>query len=146
MDCPQCSALVEKGAQFCPKCYARIDPPSLWQRFLSLFQREGPRKSVITIKKRIDIKTTDKEGQHHEYHSLDEVPPELRADLEKLQSEAEKEALTGASPTSRFVTKKTISIFRVKDASGKEHIYHSLDELPPDIRAAFEKAQGKVVE
>jgi RNA polymerase subunit RPABC4/transcription elongation factor Spt4 len=146
MDCPQCSALVEKGAQFCPKCYARIDPPSLWQRFLSLFQREEPRKSVITIKKRIDIKTTDKEGQHHEYHSLDEVPPELRADLEKLQSEAEKEALTGASPTSRFVTKKTISIFRVKDASGKEHIYHSLDELPPDIRAAFEKAQGKVVE
>src|SRR5262249_13633060 len=117
MNCPQCSNPVEKGAQFCPKCYARIEPPSLWQRFRSPFQSEGPRKSVITIKKRIDIKTTDKEGQHHEYHSLEEVPPELRAELEKLQSEAEKGALTSALPTSKFVTKKTISIFRVKDAS-----------------------------
>ena len=145
MNCPECSSPVAKGAQFCPKCYARIEPPGLWRRFLSLFQTEGkPRRSIITIKQRVNIKTTDKDGRRHEYHSLDQAPREMRAEIEKLESEAQSEALSNVSSTAgKIITRKTISVFRVKDASGKERVYHSLDELPPDIRAAFEKAQGK---
>src|ERR1043166_5857616 len=71
MNCPDCGSPVEKQAQFCPKCYARIEPPSLWQKFLSLFQRSGePRRPLLTIKKTVTIKT-NKDGERHEYNSLE---------------------------------------------------------------------------
>jgi hypothetical protein len=144
MNCPECSNPIEKGAQFCPKCYARIEPPGLWRRFLSLFENQGkPRRSVITFKKTVNIKTVGKDGERHEYHSLEELPPQLRAEIEKLESDAEKEVLGGDPSTRKIITTKTSSVIRVKDASGKETTYHSLEELPPDIRAALEKARGK---
>ena len=147
MNCPECRTPVEKGAQFCPKCYARIEPPSLWQRFLSLFQSgDKPRKPFITIKRTVNIKTTDKEGHQHEYQSLDQVPPELRGDIEKLESEAEKAALSGTLSGKTFRIEKKVSVFRVKDAYGKEQVYHSMEELPPEIRAAFEKAKNQIKE
>jgi len=31
----------------------------------------------------------------------------------------------------------------VRDASGNERTYHSLEEMPPDVRAAFEEAQKR---
>jgi hypothetical protein len=146
MNCPECSNPLEKEAQFCPKCFARIEPPTLWQKLLQLFQsRNAPRRPLITFKKTVSI-TTDKDGQHHEYHSLDEVPPELRKDIEKLESEALKESLQASSSdglTTRILSRKTASVFKVKDASGNERVYHSLEELPTEIRAAFEKAQKK---
>ena len=149
MNCPACGTPVEKDAPFCPKCYACIEPPSLWQRFLRLFQTSGkPRRPFITIKKTVRIKTTDEHGQRHDYHSLQELPPELRAEIEKLESEAVKEGLSSPSSssdglTTKIVSKKTYSVFKIKDASGSEKVYHSLDELPPEIRAAWEKAQQK---
>jgi hypothetical protein len=148
MNCPDCGNPVEKDASFCPKCYARIEPPGLWQKFLRLFAASGSsRRSLITIRKTVSIKTTDKDGQHHEYRSLEEAPPELRAELEKLKSEVEKGASESLTPDPdrpalKFISKKTISLFKVRDASGTEPTYHSLDELPPEIRAAWEKAQG----
>jgi len=149
MNCPACGTPVEKDAPFCPKCYARIEPPTWWQRLLRLFKSPGqPRRPLITIKKTISIKTTDKDGQRHDYHSLEELPPELRAEVEKLHSEAMNEGLSASSSssdglTTKIVSKKTYSVFKVKDASGNEKVYHSLDELPPEIRAAWEKAQQK---
>ena len=143
MNCPDCGTPVDRTAQFCPKCYARIEPPSLWQRFLSLFQRTAPRRPLIQIKKTISIKTTDKDGRQHEYHSLDEVPRELRDEIEKIESDAVRKTFSSSSsgPITKIVTEKTVSVFRVKDAAGNERVYHSLDELPPEIRAAIEKAQ-----
>ena len=38
MNCPDCGIAVEKTDRFCPKCFARIEPPSLWRRLVSLFQ------------------------------------------------------------------------------------------------------------
>jgi hypothetical protein len=69
---------------------------------------------------------------------LDKAPPELRAEIEKLESEALKENVTPG-----MISKKSVSLFKVKDASGNERIYHSLDEMPPDIRAPIENAQRK---
>jgi hypothetical protein len=144
MNCPECSTPIEKNAHFCPKCYARIEPPGLWQRFLSLFQGQGQRRtSVVTIRKTLNIKTRDKDGQAREYHSLDEVPAELRAQIQQLESDAEKEALSGGSNTGKLITRKTTSVIKVKDAAGNERIYHSLDELPPELRAVVENAQKK---
>jgi hypothetical protein len=81
---------------------------------------------------------TDKDGGKHEYHSLDEAPPELRGEIEKLESEALKENIP-----SKVISRKSVSVYKIKDASGNERIYHSLDELPPEIRAAVEQAQKK---
>jgi len=157
MACPACGNVVAVTDQFCPKCFARLKPPGLWRRFLSWFHVQmpgAPRRPLITIKKTIDIRTTDRDGVKHEYHSLDEVPPEMRAEIEKLQAEAMSEkggstSITETSPlgstiTSRTFIKKNVSLFKIKDASGNERIYHSLDELPPEIRAAIEQAQGKM--
>ena len=148
MNCAECGNPVEKDAQFCPKCFARIEPPGLWQKFISLFQgTTRPNRPLIKIKKTITIKTTDKDGQQHEYHSLDEVPPELRAEIQKAQAEALKETLRSSSSNglvSEIIVKKTTSIFKVKDATGNEHTYHSLDEMPPEIRSAWEQAQRKI--
>ena len=99
---------------------------------------------MINIKKTVTVKTTAKDGERHEYHSLDEAPPELRAEIEKVESEGFRESLSSlASDGLTTKIKKTISVFKVKDASGKERIYHSLDELPPEIRTALEQAQNR---
>ena len=145
MNCPDCGNPVEKEAQFCPKCFARIEPSTFWRKLLRLFQSTvKPRQPIIKIKKTFSIRTTGKDGQHHEYHSLDELPPELRQEVEKLESEALKENSLSSSSnglTARIVSTKSASLFKVKDADGNERIYHSVEELPPEIRAAFEQAQ-----
>src|SRR5271163_1992154 len=151
MDCPGCGSPVEKEAQFCPKCYARIEPPSLWKRFVSLFQTTGtPARRTINLHKTVTIKTTDPDGTRHEYHSMAEAPPEIRAELEKIESEAMKDAGGSAlsqtfdGATSTIFTKKSVSVIKMKDAAGNEKIYHSLGELPPQVRAAFERAKLKL--
>jgi hypothetical protein len=139
MNCPACGNTVAETDQFCSKCFARLEPPGLWRKFLSVFQAVNkPQRRILKIKTTATIKTTDKDGQRHEYHSLDEAPPELRADIEKLESEALK-----GNVTPGMISRKSVSLFKVKDASGNERIYHSLDEMPPDIRALVENFQRK---
>jgi hypothetical protein len=151
MNCPDCGNPLEKEAQYCPKCFARVEPPTLWRKLLRYFQSTNePRQPIINIKKTVSINTTDKDGQRHEYHSLDEVPLELRKEIEQLESEGLKERFRSSSSdgrttkiTTKIVSTKTASVFKVKDAEGNERVYHSLEELPPDIRAAFEQAQKR---
>jgi hypothetical protein len=153
-NCPQCGNEVAETDQFCSKCFARLEPPSLWRKFLSLFQSAGSSRQprpIVNIKKSVTIRTTDKDGQSHLYHSLDEVPPDLRAEFEKLESEVMKEqggsvSLSETSPTggvsiSRTFSEKKVTVYKIKDASGNERIYHSLDELPPEIREAIQRAK-----
>jgi hypothetical protein len=145
MNCPDCGELLEQDAQFCPKCFARIEPPGFWKRLFSLLtSRKKLRQPFIRIQKTISIKTTDKDGQQHEYRSLEQLPPEIRAEIEKAESEALKNAVKSSSSdglTTTISTHKTISLFKVKDASGNERVYHSLEELPPEIRTAIEQAR-----
>jgi hypothetical protein len=160
MNCPACGSIVAVTDQFCPKCFARLEPPSLWRKLLSWFRLQVrvqvpglPRRPLVTFKKTVDIRATDKDGVKHEFHSLDEAPPELRAEIEKLESAVlgEMNASTSVTETlpegnatkSHFIVKKNVSMYKIRDASGNERIYHSLEELPPEIRAAFEKARDK---
>ena len=186
MNCPDCGNPLEKGAQFCPKCFARVPPPSLWRRFLSLFQTTGqPSRCVVNLNKTVSVKTTDEDCQQHEYHSLDELPPELRAEVDKLEAGALKESVKSertiisrtidgqrhkyhsldelppelraevekleteplkesVKSTRTFISRTTSKTYKIKDAAGNERIYHSLDEMPPEIRAALEQAQKKI--
>jgi hypothetical protein len=143
MNCPECGVPVEPDARFCPQCFARIEPPGLWRRFLSLFQATGspagPRR-IVTLKKSVTIKTADEAGVKHEYHSLDELPPELRAEVKELEAQALKENVASAHTV---ISRTKSEIYKIKDAAGNERIYHSLDELPPEIRAAVEQARKK---
>ena len=148
MNCSNCGKPIEAQAQFCSKCYAPIEAPSLWRKFLSLFASK-PRsgRPIVKIKKTITIRTKDKDGQQHEYHSVDELPPELAAEVKKLESEAFKD-ISYTSSSDRLTTNvtrtKSTTVFKIKDPSGAERIYHSLDEMPPELRAAFEKAKTGV--
>jgi hypothetical protein len=153
--CSECGNSVAETDQFCSKCFARLEPPGLWRKLLSLFQFAGKSKPrIVNLKKTVTIKTVGEDGKTHEYHSLDEVPPGMRAEIEKLESEVmntkgDSLSLTETSPTGNTLTsgiikKKCISVFKIKDASGNERIYHSLDEMPPDIRARVERAQKKM--
>jgi hypothetical protein len=152
MSCPECGNNVAVTDRFCSKCFARLEPPGRWRKFLSFFKSAGrPGRHHVNIKKTVTLKTVDKDGERHEYHSLDEAPPEMRAVIEKLEAEALKEqgnclSFTETSPsgnavTSGMISRKTVSVYKVKDASGNERVYHSLDELPPEIQEAIRRAQ-----
>jgi hypothetical protein len=151
--CPECGNVVAVTDQFCSKCFARLEPPSLWRKLRSLFQaatRPGPH--MVTLKRTETFKTMDRAEERQVYRSLDEVPPERRAEFEKLQADVIKKMgtalpLTGTSPPGNAVPpgiigKRTVSVFKVKDASGNERVYHSLDELPPEIQKAVRRLEG----
>ena len=155
MNCPKCGNPVLETDLFCSKCFVRLQPPSLWRKFLSLFQFAGqPGQRIVTIKRMVTIKTVGEDGQPHEYHSLDELPPGMRAEIEKLESEVLKEKGDSASVTETaheenttalgIIKKKSVCVFKIKDALGNERTYHSLDEMPPDDRALVERAQKQI--
>ena len=133
MNCPECGNTVAETNQFCSKCFARLEPPGFWRKlFLYLFQPVTRRG--VNIHKIITLNTTkivtQRDGVRHEYHSLDEMPPDERARYEQIQSESPK--VTGDH------------VFKIKDLSGNWRSYQSLDEMPPDIRALVERAQKQI--
>lgn len=155
MNCPDCGNPVEPDAKFCPKCFARIEPPGLWQRLASLFQspsKPGP-PIILKTTKSVKIATVDKDGNRREYQSVDEVPLGMRSQIEKLEADALKEQgnlLSGESPARAgeqpgAIIRKNFTTCKFKDAAGQEHVYHSLDELPPNVQAALRRLQAPAV-
>jgi hypothetical protein len=157
MNCPECGTRVEKTDHFCPKCFAHIEPPSLWRRVFSVFQnlsKPGPHVFTLNLNKKVTIKTVGRDGTRREYHSLAEAPLDLQQAVEKMQSELEQgkgdsisvelpPEASGNTTRRKFFTKQSVSVFKIRDAKGQEQTYHSLEELPPEIRAAYEKAMKK---
>ena len=153
MACPECGNVVAATDQFCSKCFARLERRNFWRRLGSWFQSAfKPGLHTRVIKRKVSLQTISKQGEQHVYRSLDEVPPEFRADFEKLQSEVTKGLDTELrsvdvlkdAPKPGIIVRKEIRVFKFKDASGKEQVYHSLDEMPPERRALFEKVQGRL--
>lgn len=76
----------------------------------------------------------------------------MRAEIERLKSAPWQETSRHSSSdghttrircTAKKVSKRALSTYKVTDASGNERIYHSLDEMPPELRAAIEEEQGE---
>lgn len=150
MACPACGGVVAVTDQFCSNCFARLERPTFWRRLASWFQSAfKPGTHTLVVRRNVSIRTASKQGERHAYCSLDEVPPEFRAQFEQLQSEATKELDAGLpaaivsedAPKPGIIVHKEIQVFKFKDASGKEQVYHSLEQMPPEQRAIFEKAQ-----
>ena len=64
------------------------------------------------------------------FSSLDEMPPDLRAEAEKMIAEAKQSDEGGDSGQ---------VLCRYSDSDGKEHVYRSLEEMPPEVRERFER-------
>lgn len=67
------------------------------------------------------------------YHSLDEVPEELRARAERMMAKAHEQGVNS-------VRSETIT---VRDSDGNVRTYHSVDEMPPDLREHYERARRR---
>ena len=110
-----------------------------------------PGSSIVS--KSVRIKTVDADGEQHEYSSMEEVPPELRAEIETLEREAMQEkakelsvtetSQRGNEITSKIIHRQNISVYKIVDDSGVERIYHSLEEMPPEVREAIAEAENK---
>lgn len=115
--------------------------------------RDWNKPSSKFVKKSVQIKTTGEDGEQHEYSSMEDVPPEIRKEIETLEREAMEEkgkewsvketSQKGDTFTSKVIRQKEVSLYKIIDESGVERIYHSLEEMPPDIRAAFAEVEGK---
>ena len=155
MNCPECGNAVAATDQFCPKCFARIERPGWLRRVLAFFRNlSQPGPHTVSFKKTVTIRCISKDGSVRDYNPLAEAPLSVQREVEKLEAEALKEtsALLSAEALAKMaapdqpglISRKSVSVYRIKDASGKEQIYHSLDEVPPKFREAIEKAQKKI--
>ncbi|HXR46879.1 MAG TPA: zinc ribbon domain-containing protein [Candidatus Limnocylindrales bacterium] len=151
MICPDCGNPIEKDAKFCPKCYARIEPSNLLQRLTSFFQSlSKPGPFVVGTKSTTRITLVDNDGNRREYKSVDDVPPGMRSQIEELEVDAMKESSGLLSAEALAETKdqlgtiihKSLTAYKFRDTAGHEHVYHSLDELPPNIQVALRRLQG----
>ncbi len=124
-----------------------------------ILERLGPqgpgsfKPGVSFVKKSIAIKTVGEDGEQHEYSSMAKVPPEIQAEIETLEREAAQAkgkelsitetSQTGNAFTSTTILRKDISVYKIVDESGVERIYHSLEEMPSEVRAAIVAAEEK---
>ena len=105
------------------------------------------------VRESVSIKIVGDDGQERVYSSMEDVPPEIRSKIEALAKEAAQEkgsessttttSRTGNSTTSTIIHQKKVSLYKFVDDSGVERTYHSLEEMPPEIRAAILEAQNK---
>jgi hypothetical protein len=87
------------------------------------------------------------DGRTRTYHSLDEMPPKLRAQIERsLAASSEPEPAGEIAPEIRQRFEAFASprpgqsvTLHFRDDHGHEHTYHSLEELPPDVRALYDQ-------
>jgi hypothetical protein len=120
---------------------------------LASASQDGANPGSNVVKKSVTIKTVGEGGEQHEYSSMEEVPPEIRSEIEALEKEAAHErgnelcvtetSQTGNAITSKIIHLKNISMYKIIDDSGVERTYHSLEEMPPEIRAAIAEAENK---
>jgi hypothetical protein len=130
------------------------DSPNLRPEWAPLDQDGlGADSHVAFIDKSVNITMVGEDGERHEYHSMEELPAEIRSEIEALEAEAmdakgNELSVTDTQQTEntftiKSVRRKNVSLYRVIDESGVERTYHSLDEMPPEIRAAISKAGEK---
>lgn len=132
--------------------YKRDGALDLRAELASLSQEKGQPGSNM-VRRSVTIKTVGEDGEQREYSSLEEVPPEIRSRIEALEKEAAQErgkelsitetSQVGNAITSRIIRRKDVSVYKIVDDMGVERTYHSLEEMPPEIRAAIAEAEKK---
>src|SRR5207302_826963 len=125
---------------------------NLWEEGASLSLNKTKPVSTV-VRKSVRIKTVDEGGQVHEYSSIEQAPPEMRSQIEAVEKAAQEfgkelavteTSQTGNAITSSIIREKNISVYKIVDESGAERVYHSLEEMPPEVRAAIADAEQKL--
>lgn len=70
------------------------------------------------------------------YDGLDEMPAELRQRAEQMMAQARARCIL---PGEVISSERIV----VRDAQGRVHTYHSIDEMPPEVRALYERGRGE---
>lgn len=83
----------------------------------------------VTFRPSTDFRTTTITARRKGGESLENLPPEMRAKLEEALA-------SGSGP--RVHTSESVT-FTFEDASGRKRTYHSVDDMPPDVRAIYER-------
>jgi hypothetical protein len=115
--------------------------------------QEGNITGPTIERKSITVTTVSDDGEKHEYASMDEVPPEIRSEIESLEKEAplgtgselvvKESSLAGNTITSKVIQQNKVVTYKIIDEAGHERTYHSLDEMPAELRAAVKSADEK---
>ena len=136
--CEKCGAEIPEGSPVCRSCFEPVKREGFLSRLLRIFGgvRVSVGKSATGATQVGIIKATDRitirdgrTGELREYGSLEEVPLEHRQQIRQAREAA--------------ISGKNVAPIIVRNAFGKEHTYHSPDEMPPELRALYEKALGK---
>lgn len=138
--CEKCGAEIAEGWTVCRSCFEPAKREGFLSRLLRFFggERVGSGKSSsgaaassvsLKVAERIKIRN-GLTGELREYGSLEEVPLEYREQIRQAQQAA----MSG---------KSVVPITFTEGGSGKVHTYNSPDEMPPELRALYEKALGK---
>jgi len=136
--CQKCGAEIPEGSPVCRSCFEPIKSEGFLTRLVRLLGGGTAKAKTLTVAGTpVKIHTTERikirnplTGELHEYHSLDEVPAELREQVRKAREAA--------------ASVKGANLITVTDSEGKVQTYHSVDELPPELRALYQQArEGK---
>jgi hypothetical protein len=126
MDCSQCGSLVQEGQEICPACGGQVGKRSFWRRLWQWFSSGNVSQAKIVGTRRVEvISYQGPDGQQHTCHSLDEVPPDIRAKV--------REAIASGQGITR-------EVFSYQGPDGQKKTYHSLEEMPPDLRAIYQNS------
>ncbi|HEO71315.1 MAG TPA: hypothetical protein ENN80_08630 [Candidatus Hydrogenedentes bacterium] len=94
----------------------------------------GPeRRSGVTVQRLVRTDRPLVSKTRRTFQSRDEVPAELRPQVEAMRAEAEQ---TGQAQ----YHSADMQVMRYRDSTGRVVTATSLDELPPELRARFEEA------
>jgi hypothetical protein len=134
--CPQCGVTVGARQRLCRACSRTLDPARSGEgllgrlrRWFSGSGRSGGGVSRVTVSGRVTL--VGNEGGHGDAADLAALPPEVRAALERARQDAAG-GVAGAKVTTVGpvqVTTQTVT-----------RTYHSLAEIPPELRQRAEAA------
>jgi hypothetical protein len=113
--------LIEDG--FEPRVMDK--PPDIMPGATQITERSG------NITRHVSTSTSSKT-----YHSLDEMPPDMRARVEAMMAQGRN------SDVESFVSEQ----ITITDEHGNTRTYKSVEEMPPDVRARYEEARRKFME
>jgi hypothetical protein len=128
--CPACGAALREGRSSCENCHTELPKPALWRRVLDLLLK--PRLRVTRTKfvlRAAPLWVIDKAtGERRCAASLADLPPELREQI----------AHSSGQPL-----QKTFCI-NFQGADGRPQTFHSVEEMPPEVRAIYERVLPEV--
>ncbi len=97
-------------------------------------RQSGPESGFSGVHTSRVITVQGADGATHTYHSLDEMPPEERRRVEGMMGERGVRANAGGLPASSAHHSITF-----RDREGNVHKHNSAEEMPPEVRAIYER-------